>query len=335
MSLSIIIVNYKSPQLVLDCLECIGPSGTSQSFELIVVDNASGDDSRERVLSAFPGVFWIQMDYNSGFARANNEGIRRSKGEVVLLLNADTLPDAPTIEACYRRLLASPFIAAGVQLLNADGSPQISGMYVMKGGLNYLLPLPYLGALIKAAGEMAGVKKPHVPDASAVAAIEVDWINGAFLMVKKSAIDQAGLLDPDFFLYAEEAEWCSRLEKAGPLCIYGDLRVIHLQGETANQEFGSAGKGYYNFYDRKGLQIMLSNFVRIRKQFGTGWFLVQLLFYLVDIPIFGAGVAASAIFSKKPRYSWAQFRRYSKNVGAILRLSPVIMRNKPYFYKVL
>jgi len=146
---------------------------------------------------------------------------------------------------------------------------------------------------------------------------------------KRSAIDQAGLLDEDFFLYAEEAEWCGRLKKTGPLCIYGDLTVIHLQGETANKEFGSGGKGYYNFYDRKGLQIMLSNFVRIRKQFGIGWFLVQLFFYLADIPVFFIGLA----FSK--RYSFAQFRQYCKNIGVILRLSPTIIGNKPYFYKVL
>lgn len=357
MALAIIIVNYKSTRLVLDCLEHLYRDPVAGTFHVFIVDNASGDDGRQVITSAFPQVTWIPMTYNAGFARANNEGIRRSAGETghssagdaVLLLNGDTLPAAAVIESCYRRLMASPCVAAGVQLLNSDGTPQISGMYVMKGGLNYLLPLPFLGTLIKSLGQAARVKKPHVPDAgiapapdagSGVAStslvtsagpapVEVDWINGAFLMVKRSAIDQAGLLDEDFFLYAEEAEWCSRLKKTGPLCIYGDLKVIHLQGETANQAFGSDGKGYYNLYDRKGLQIMLSNFVRIRKQFGTGWFLVQLFFYLIDIPIFLIGLT----FSR--RYTLAQFRQYCKNIGFILRISPTIIRNKPYFYKVL
>jgi GT2 family glycosyltransferase len=341
MALAIIIVNYKSTGLVLDCLERLYRDPIANTFDVLIVDNASGDDGREVITAAFPRVNWIAMTYNAGFARANNEGIRRSgggEGDAVLLLNGDTLPDAGAIAACYQRLMGSGYIAAGVQLLNSDGSPQISGMYVMKGGLNYLLPLPFLGTVIKWLGEMAGVKKPHVegtgattlsgPDRPA-APIEVDWINGAFLMVKRSAIRQAGQLDEDFFLYAEEAEWCGRLKKTGPLCIYGDLAVVHLQGETANKEFGSGGKGYYNFYDRKGLQIMLSNFVRIRKQFGIGWFLVQLLFYLADIPVFFIGLA----FSK--RYSFAQFRHYCKNIGVILRLSPTIIGNKPYFYKVL
>ena len=338
--LSIIIVNYKSAALILDCLHSLyggagsGGGGSEYPFEVLVVDNASGDDSQQRITAVFPRVIWISVDYNAGFARGNNEGIRRSAGDAVLLLNGDTLPHASTIIQAYHRLMDSSFVAAGVQLLNPDGTHQISGMYVMKGGLNYLLPLPYLGTLIKKAGQLAKVKKPHVAEVEENP-IEVDWINGAFLMVKKSAIEKAGLLDEDFFLYAEEAEWCSRLKKTGPLCLFGDLNMVHLQGETANQEFGSTGKGYYNLYDRKGLQIMLSNFVRIRKQFGVGWFLIQLFFYLIGILFFLPGVICSRLFSKTPRYSFSQFRQYSKNVAVIVRLSPVIIRNKPYFYKVL
>jgi hypothetical protein len=339
MSLSIIIVNYKSAQLVLDCLELMNREAAARNFEIIVVDNASGDDSRQRILSAFPQVIWIQMDYNSGFARANNEGIRSSSGETVLLLNSDTLPSTVTIEECYQGLLHSEYVAAGVQLLNTDGTPQISGNYFMKGGLNYLLPLPYLGNALKWIGERVKIKAPHVPGGAPSGAgtiIEVDWINGAYLMVKKNAIDKAGLLDEDFFLYAEEAEWCGRLRKVGKLCLFRTLHVIHLQGETANQEFGSAGKGYYNLYDRKGLQIMLSNFVRIRKQFGVGWFLVQLMMYLLEIPVFFAGVLLSALFMRKgDRYSFAQFINYCKNTGLLVGKSVLIIRNKPYFYKVL
>jgi GT2 family glycosyltransferase len=151
-------------------------------------------------------------------------------------------------------------------------------------------------------------------------------------MVKRTAIDKAGLLDEDFFLYAEEAEWCSRLRRLGKLCIYGQCHVIHLQGASANETFGSEGKGYYNLYDRKGLQIMLSNFVRIRKQFGVFWFLIQLLFYLLEIPVFFFGAALSFGHS---RYSFHQWRGYCKNVAFIVKKSSLIMRNKPYFYKVL
>ena len=105
-------------------------------------------------------------------------------------------------------------------------------------------------------------------------------------------------------------------------------------GVTANLAFGSDGKGYVNIYDRKGLQVMLSNFVRIRKQFGVGWFLFQLLFYIADIPVFFLAMLLSRLVGKAS-YTWTQFRQYCRNVWVVIRKSPKIIRNKPYFYKVI
>jgi GT2 family glycosyltransferase len=320
--------------MVIDCLQTIYTQTAAVPFEVIVVDNASGDGSESTICGAFPSVRWIQMGYNSGFARANNEGIRRSTGEVVLLINSDTLVEDRAIEGCYREFAGSAYVACGVQLINPDRTPQISGSYFVCGGLNYLLPLPYLGALVKRAGRVSGAKVPNVPDARSL--VEVDWINGAFLMVRKDAIALAGLMDEDFFLYAEEIEWCSRLRKVGKLALYGQFHVVHIQGATTNERFQSSGKGYYDLYDRKGLQIMLSNFVRIRKQYGVGWFLMQLLFYIVEIPVFGIGVLVSRLGGRKGLgYSFRQFRGYCRNVGAVIGKSGIIVRNKPYFYKVL
>jgi GT2 family glycosyltransferase len=211
MSISIIIVNYKTPGLLVDCLRTVFTGRETIPTEVIVVDNASGDNSREIVTTAFPQVKWIQLTYNAGFARGNNAGIRQATGDVILLLNSDTLNVDNAIENCYRKFMASDYAACGVQLLYGDGSPQISGNYFMVGGINYLLLLPYLGGFIKWLGELVKVKKPNLPDSNAP--VEVDWINGAFLMVKRTAIEKAGLLDEDFFLYAEEAEWCSRFRK--------------------------------------------------------------------------------------------------------------------------
>ncbi|HEV2355328.1 MAG TPA: glycosyltransferase family 2 protein [Puia sp.] len=332
MALSIIIINYKTAQLVIDCLTELHRDDVAAGFEIIIVDNGSGDDSRERITAAFPRVYWHDMGYNAGFSRGNNAGMRVASGDCVLLLNSDTLPRGQVVAECYERLKGSLYVAAGVQLLNADGSHQISGNFVVRGGMNYLLPLPYLGKAVKWLGERAGAKKPHVAETGLI--IEVDWINGAFLMVKKDAISLAGPMDEDFFLYAEEAEWCGRLKKIGRLCLYGDLQVIHFQGSTAAQLYGQAAKGYVNLCDRKGLQLMLSNFVRIRKQFGTGWFLLQLLCYLLDIPVFFAGLAVARIQGKRVP-SWRDFGRYCRNVGYILKESWRIILNKPHFYKVL
>ena len=332
MQLSIIIVNYKSAQLVIECLQSIFDQNSTFAFEIIIVDNNSMDDSNERIGKIFPQIRYLQMNYNAGFARANNEAIKNSNGDVVLLLNADTIIENNAIEQCYNSFINSEYVACGLQLLNLDRTPQISGNYIMKGGLNYLLPLPFLGNTLKFIASIFKMKKPNVPDAKGI--VEVDWINGAFLMVKKTAIKIAGLMDEDFFLYAEETEWCSRLRKVGKLCIYGDINIIHLQGATTNQTFGTSDKGYYNLFNKKGQQIMLSNLVRIRKEFGTTWFIIILSAYLFEIPILLLGVIISKIFLSK-KYSLRVVRNYTVNVFKILKLAPIIIHNKPYFYKVL
>ncbi|MFT3946318.1 MAG: glycosyltransferase [Agriterribacter sp.] len=334
MTLSIIIVNYKTPQLVVDCIHTIVNEKCSIPFEIIVVDNASEDESQQIVTSAFPGIKWIQMNYNAGFARANNEGIRQAKADMLLLLNSDTLNEYKIIGKCCETFHLSQYAACGVQLINRDGSPQISGNFVITGGLNNLLPLPYIGKVLKLLAQSINIKKTNVPDSDNE--IEVDWINGAFLMAKKEAIQKAGLLDEDFFLYAEEAEWCGRIKKIGRLCIYGQYKIIHLQGETANQTFGSSGQGYYNLYDKKGFQIMLSNFLRIRKQFGLSWYIIQIIVYTLTIPVFLTGVLLQTIIEfKNPVKNLGLWAGFTANVLKLWKFAPRIISNRPYFYKIL
>ena len=333
-ALSIIIVNYKTAQLTVDCLHSVYSQTRNISFETIVIDNDSADNSHEIICNAHPQVKWLQMGYNAGFARANNEGIRQSTGVAVLLLNSDTLIQNNAIEKCFALFQSSTYIACGVQLLNADGSPQISGNYFMRGALNNLLPLPYVGNFIKLLGSISGVKKPNIPSADAL--VEVDWINGAFLMVKKAATNKAGLMNEDFFMYAEEAEWCSRLKTVGKLCIYGQFKVIHLQGASANKAFASSGQGYYNLYDRKGLQIMLSNFVRIRKQLGVAWYFFHLMVFSATVPVFFVlGIFENLFRLRNPFRHFSMAAGFAANVGRLWVYTPTIISNKPHFYKVI
>lgn len=334
MNLSIIIVNYRSTDLLLGCLRTIREQTTGISLEVIVVNNDEDDRDRELVMTPFPDIRWINMGYNAGFARANNAGIRVAAGEVILLLNPDTLVLDQAIEKCYRDFIKSDYIACGVQLIFANGQPQISGSYAMKGGLNLLLPLPYTGQFVKWAAGLLKVKKPHVPEATGVE--EVHWINGAFLMVKRGGIQKAGLLDEDFFLYAEETEWCSRLRKTGKLCIYGQYRVMHLEGQSSNQAFGQTGQGYYHLFNRKGLQIMLSNMVRVRKEFGTGWFLFLLVCYsLSAILYWPLGLLHNILRLRNPFAHVSDAAGFTANMVRIWIFAPRIVRNTPFFYKVL
>jgi len=332
--LSIIIVNYKSSGLILDCLASLYRYNRQGPYEVIVVDNDSKDNSREVVMAAYPSVIWHEMGYNAGFARANNAGMKRAKGNCYLLLNPDTLCTDNSIEQCYLRLKHSSFMAAGVQLYNEDGSTQVAGSYFVKGGLNHLLPIPYWGSFIRWLGYKTNQKVPGLEAVNPVD--EVDWINGAFLMVKQEAVAQAGLMDEDFFLYGEEVEWCSRLKKVGRLCIFNELSMVHLQGEAVNKNLNTSGKGYQHLFDKKGLQIMVSNHLRVRKQYGVFWFLMLLLNYIWGFWVFLiVSFFRNLLTLSNPFREWPLALAFGKNVARLWLLAPAIIKNKPHFYKII
>lgn len=330
--LSIIIVNYRSEKLILDCLRSVRQFNT-QDFEIIVVNNDETSEASDIIRKEFSAVRLVDMGYNAGFARANNAGMKAASGSVYLLLNPDTLAIDDSIERCHRQLVHSAYLGAGVQQLNRDYTPQISGNFFMKGGLNHLLPIPYWGNFLRWVGYQAGTRPPNVPKAQTVE--EVDWISGAFLMVKKEAVQLAGPMDEDFFLYAEEVEWCSRLRKYGKLCIYGDLRIVHLEGGTVDEQQNISDKGYYNLYDKKGLQLMVSNHLRVRKQFGVVWFLFLLLNYSWGVVVFWIGSFFHRLFLlKNPFGAWRRVGAFAKNVVRLWILAPTIIRNRSHFYKM-
>lgn len=331
--LSIVIVNFFRPDLLNACLDSVYQYTTGLPFEVIVSSNGCTEEDKQALLQKFPKVNWIDTGYNAGFARANNMGLRNAKGAMFLLLNPDTIAFDNSIQLCYERLQNSTYAAAGVQLVNQDKIPQISGSHFVKGGLNHLLPIPYYGDFIRWLGYALKTKPTSVEQAKAVE--EVDWISGAFLMVKKSVTAQVGLLDEDFFLYAEEVEWCSRLKKAGSLCIYGDLHIIHLEGATIDNYSKAKETGYYNLYDKKGLQLMVSNHVRVRKQYGAGWFLFLLLNYTFGVVVFAiAGTLHPLVTLKSPVRQWKRMGAFAKNVFTLWKLAPTIIRNRPHFYKM-
>lgn len=333
MLLSIIIVNYKSTADIQNCLRSATTSLIeNKDIEWIVVDNDSKDGSDQILSNEFPFIQYIQMDYNAGFARANNAGIKIAKGDQVLLLNPDTLIMAGSIEKCVERLVQSNHIACGVQLIHADGAPQFSGSKFVNGGLNHLLDLPYWGASLKAIASLLNANKPSV--IKAIKEQKVDWISGAFLMVKKWAIEKAGFMDEEFFLYAEEVEWCSRLGKWGSMCLYGDIEIVHFIGSSIQHATASADNSYTNLSDKKGLQLMVSNHLRIRKQYGVFWYLFQLLnFTWAIVYAFLMSFILHLAHGKNPFTDFNKLMGFTKNVSKLWGYSyPMIIR-KPYFYK--
>lgn len=336
MDLSIIIINYKSAELVLDCIESIYQQPDQYSFEIIIVDNNSQDDCKEKVLKKYPFVQWLQLDYNAGFARANNAGVTIAKGEYILLLNADTIILDNAINKSIALLKQhTDAVGCGVQLLNTDGTTQISGAHIIKGGLNILLPLPYLGRLVRYLGYRF---KSTIPSVQTIKdSIEVDWIVGAYMLIKKGVLAKSGLLDNDFFMYAEEIEWCGRLRKQGKLYLFAEPKVIHIGGGTSSDYYDtSENENSKNLWNKKGRQIMVSNILRIRKQFGVWWYLVITGFYVFDIPVFFICLLIDKLLrGSKAKYSWDNLGGFVINIRILLRYFFRMVINKPYFYKVV
>jgi len=335
MDLSIIIVNYNSANHVINCIDSILQCKMKISYEIILVDNCSSQEDTQSIQKRFPDIQWLQMGYNAGFARANNRGIEKSKGAYILLLNADTLVRENAIERVYHSFSSQEkYIACGVQLLNADGTLQHSGAKFVKGGTNTLLPLPYLGKFIKNSATRMSFSQPNVFEVSND--IEVDWVVGAFILTSRKAIEKAGKLDEDFFMYAEEIEWCSRLRKCGPLVLYSNMPIVHLGGGSSSQYYKM--KQYDNSNDlwsKKAQQIIVSQMLRVRKQWGLAWFGLIVLLYIIEIPIFLIGLIAENILrAGKTEYNFKQFYGYCLNMLHSIPHFVDISLNKHKFYKV-
>lgn len=335
MDVSIIIINYKSAKLIIDCVESIYQQTHQYSFEILIVDNDSKDDCKEKVLAAFPATQWLQTGYNAGFARANNAGIRIANGEYILILNADTIITDGAIDKTISSIKQEPdAVGCGVQLLNTDGTNQISGAHFVKGGLNTLLPLPYIGKLIRYLGYCF---KSTIPSVQTIHdKIEVDWVVGAYILVKKEVLQKAGLMDEDFFMYAEEIEWCSRLRKQGKLYLFAEPKIIHIGGGTSSDYYTTTeNENSKNLWNKKGRQVIVSNILRIRKQFGIGWYLIIAGTYFFEIFLFFFCLMLHKIFTlNKATYTFKNWIDYVKNMGVLLRYFFKILLNKPYFYKV-
>ena len=335
MRLSIIIVNYKSTAYILDCLASAEPALVNDpEIEWIVVDNEDSSVCKDAIIHQYPFVKFVFMEYNAGFARANNAGIKIASGANILLLNPDTILKPGSIYECLDRFEKSNHIACGVQLIYPNGEPQFSGSNFVKGGMNHLLELPYWGSVVKYIASVFKTPKPSIIKAEKEQ--KVNWVSGAYLMVKQSAIDKAGLLDEDFFLYAEEVEWCSRLNKQGTICIYGDIEVIHLIGTSIQSETKSVDNSYTNLSDKKGFQLMVSNHLRIRKQYGIIWFFFLLLNYTWAIPFaLIASFIVNLVILNNPLRDYKYIAGFAVNVFKLCGLAPIIVSGKPHFYKCI
>lgn len=219
--LSIIIVNWNTSGLLLQCLNSIYDSGSHSVFEIIVVDNGSSDDSVSLVEKHFPGVILIQNNQNLGFAKANNHGISKAGGRYYLLLNSDTIVLPGTLDELVH--VADHYPDVGVispKVLNMDDSLQESWAS---------FPTFWSELIGRNFRHRRSVK--YLPSA-----YDVDWITGACMLVRSETVRTVGAMDEDYFMYSEEADWCFRIKKTGWKIWYLSNAVIyHLGGGSAKR----------------------------------------------------------------------------------------------------
>ena len=221
MDLSIVIVNWNTSALLIQCLDSIYQAVPRLTFEIIVVDNGSTDDSVSAICNKFPDVRIISNDLNLGFAKANNQGLAAGRGRYFLLLNSDTLvlPDA------LNRLVAvadhNPGVGIiGPKLLNMDGTLQKSWA---------TFPTFWSELIGKNFRRRRSV-------ANSQFAYEVDWIMGACMLVRSEIVTDVGMLDEDYFMYSEETDWCYRTKRKGWKVWYlSNSEIYHLGGGSANR----------------------------------------------------------------------------------------------------
>jgi len=269
LDLSAIIVNWNTRGLLSQCLRPVYETVGDLDFEVLVVDNASTDGSVEMVRREFPQVRLIENAENVGFARANNQAIHVSRGRYVLLLNSDTqvLPDS--LSRTVQFMDGHPGVGiAGGRLLNSDGTfqasytpfPTLWREFLILSGLGRLLireTFPSYGPRIeKGAHRIEG------------------YMEGAYLIARQEAVEQAGGLDERIFMYAEDVDWCYRFHRAGWEVWYlPQATIIHHGGQSSRKRQG-----------RMEAELYRSRVYFFRKHYGrTAAFCLKALIYAMTV----------------------------------------------------
>lgn len=264
------IVNYKTPQLLVDCIASIYQYSTGFTFEIIVVDNHSQDDSQERILELFPEVIWHNLASNSGFSVANNVGMSLAKGSYYLLLNSDT----ECYENCiyktlqyYKKLEETTKVGlVGCRIESKDYSLQPSCNYYFPGIIDALQANPLVILFWK-----RWLKRNILKDISQYDRLrethQVVWLGMPYALINaKICRQKKDQLDEDFFMYAEDKEWNFRLSKNGyKHFYYAETGIFHVNG----------GSG--EFQEKRERQIIVSDWLYVLKSRGRLLYLLYLI----------------------------------------------------------
>ena len=242
LDLAVVIVNYNTKALLRVCLRSLYASEGDFAFHVTVVDNASQDGSLDMVRTEFPQAAAIASPKNGGFAYANNLGLRRygfGQGKdpatlprYALLLNPDTELPPRALAEMLALMDARPELgAAGPKLVLPDGSLDKACRRAFPSPKSFIYRGIGLGKLFPHSPRFAQYNLTYLPEDEET---EVDSVVGAFMLVRREAIEQVGLLDESFFMYGEDLDWAFRIKKAGwKVWYYPKVQVLHHKGASS------------------------------------------------------------------------------------------------------
>lgn len=275
LDLSIIIVNWNTAEITSDCLSSIFENIKNISFEVIVIDNNSSDESVSLFKTKFPQVKLIENKTNSGFAAANNQGINISCSKYVLLLNSDTLLIDNSIENLIQTFHSNENISViGCLVLNKNMTIQPS-CSMFPSLINKLIMIT---GLYKALPENKFFGRAQMTWFNYDRIMEVDVVSGCFMLINKKAIQEVGLMDEGYFMYSEEVDWCYRFKKAGWKIFFNPAaKIIHLGGASA----AKLGSQRAKIKDASTIKYMFKHWSKTKAFFGL---LLMALFYFTRLP---------------------------------------------------
>ena len=241
MDLSVVIVNYQTFELTKNTINSIFQYSYPFSLEIIVVDNASGDDSLSRLKDYFEDrVMFIASSENNGFAAGNNQALKIAKGKYVLLLNSDTIVLENTLENIYNYMEEHTDVGAtGCRVVLENGDLDKACKRSFPNVKNSFFRLFHIPTNSKD----DNYNLDDLPDGEVY---EIDCLTGAFMFVRKETLDEVGFLDETFFMYGEDIDLCFRIKNAGwKIVYYGKSKIMHLKGASSKKQ---KSKLIYEFY---------------------------------------------------------------------------------------
>ncbi len=236
---SIIIVTFNSSKYIRACIDSIYEKTSDCDYEIIVVDNNSSDDTVDILYHEYKKVRLIRNTHNTGFAKANNKGIRRAKGDYIMLLNPDTVLKNNAITLLRDFLDSRPDAGCvGSKLTYFDGKHQLS----CRKFPNFYNVFFGRKSVLRFAFPNNPISKQYMQEHLDYSAVQtVDWVMGAAMMIKKEVLDHVGLFDEDFFLFVEDTDLCYRfMQNEYKVYYYPEAQISHFHGASVRTRFNIA-----------------------------------------------------------------------------------------------